>query len=80
MHCSCGLTAAHGHSCPGRPGLAWLAHGTGARPGRAWSSTERVRRARGARWLAGGLNHKLAMQKWTREHGRRVATPEAARE
>jgi hypothetical protein len=80
MHCSRGLTAAHGHSCPGRPGLAWLAHSARVRQ-RVVTTLERVQRVwRGARLLNGGLNPKSATKKWTREHGRRVATPKAGRE
>jgi hypothetical protein len=49
-HCSCGLTATHGHSCLGRPGPAWPAHSARARPGRscAWSPRTSVSSACGA--------------------------------
>jgi hypothetical protein len=89
MHCSFGLTAAHGHSCLGRPGPAWpghgrglwLAHGAMARQS-VVTTLEHVQRAarHGARWLAGGLNPKPALEKRTRDHGHCAATPKAGRE
>jgi hypothetical protein len=51
-------------------------------PGQAWPSLAGPWRwgAARVRQLVGGLNPKPAMQKWTREHSRRTATPKAGRE
>jgi hypothetical protein len=59
MQFSRGLTAAHGHSFPGRPGLAWPAHGARARQCMV-TTPERVQRTRRGAELTGSLNPKPA--------------------